>query len=325
LPDWVDKYSDSNTGDTRFFVIEELMRRHDLTRQQAVEVQNHYRDLSRAGAAGGSESWLAEALRRVKAGEFESGFKTETFDKAPFIVVFDLDETLYDQRVKTAECATYKVPCEGKDDTLIGQVPGWEKAFGRIRELGGAIAIFSANLDDRTLANMNGWTWEGRPLTEHPDIAAILSNSHLTMQSKHEGPGREKASSGAPISQPSKDLRIFDESLGKVIIVDDNPTRLSQWGNVRWFFPFSGETYCTMDPDSGGRKAFDGAMDAVVDEIEDSVAWMKEHGGTFGDAFRPYSMAGREAVKWLMNPLGAGLDEAAAITTLRQQPELFGR
>ncbi|AKI99479.1 Hypothetical protein AA314_01106 [Archangium gephyra] len=48
LPDWVDKYAGPNEEERRFFNISGLMERFQLARVQAVELQNHYRDLIRS-------------------------------------------------------------------------------------------------------------------------------------------------------------------------------------------------------------------------------------------------------------------------------------
>ncbi len=319
LPDWTDKYGGSdNNGDVRFFNISGLMARYDLARWQAAEVQNHYRDLSRAKAAGGPAAWFAEAVRRVQAGDFESGYDAERIANASFVVVFDLDETLYDQRVKAAEgCHDLVAVQPGGKRRSIKLVPGWAEAFTRIYELGGAIVIFSANLDDPTRANLTAWTWDGVPLLEHKKIAAVMTNSYLVMQSKHEGPGAKKPRKGHPVATPSKDVRLFDESLAKVIIVDNHPLRIFHHANTRRFHEFQADDYCAADAPL--KAAIAGAMPQVVAEIEDAVAWMKAHGGTFAAAYRPYSMLGQDVVDALVD---GGLSEEDAITYVREHPEV---
>ena len=70
-------------------------------------------------------------------------------------------------------------------------------------------------------------------------VAGIMTNSHLIQQRKTEPPGSvDKPSKGRPVLKPSKDLRHFDPSLKNVIIVDDNPLRLFQFGNTRVFKKF---------------------------------------------------------------------------------------
>src|SRR5690606_24351236 len=50
-PDWMDKYA-GQAPDERFFDIAALMEAHGLDRARAVELQNHFRDLTRAQPQG---------------------------------------------------------------------------------------------------------------------------------------------------------------------------------------------------------------------------------------------------------------------------------
>src|SRR6185503_17875691 len=97
LPDWVDKYAGPNEEERRFFNISRLMERFQLARVQAVELQNHYRDLIRSTPAPAPVDAFNTALERVRRGELESRLQPEKLAKARFIVVFDLDETLLSQ------------------------------------------------------------------------------------------------------------------------------------------------------------------------------------------------------------------------------------
>ncbi|MCA9518399.1 MAG: hypothetical protein KC635_25870 [Myxococcales bacterium] len=317
LPDWTNRYAAYDEGDVRFFLIEEVMRREGLTRWQAVELQNHYRDLSRAAAEGGPDAWYAEALRRVRAGEYESGYDAAKLAAAPAIVVFDLDDTLYDQRVARDACAQLVVG-EGDGARHIALAPGWEDAFARLRKLGVAIAIFTANLDAPSRENLAAWTWEGKPLLGHPDIAAVMTNSYLVRQSKHEGPGKEKPSRGEPVMEASKDLRLFDESLERAIIVDDNPARLMQPGNARVPRKLDGDLVC--DGDAATKKAQSRQLGAIVDEVADALAYAKGHPGvTFARAYRPFTLLGQVAVGYLVE--SGGMSAKAARDYVRAHPE----
>jgi hypothetical protein len=258
------------------------------------------------------------ALERVRRGEYESGLKPEQLAKARFIVVFDLDETLYDQSYPS-EVGT------GCHDLAIGGgkppsgryvklVPGWQQAFERIQALGGAVVLFSANLDETTLENLSAWKLGGIALPQHPAISGVLTNSHLVLQEKSEGvtPPRR----GNPVREPSKDLRILDESLRRVVIVDDNPTRLFQLRNTRIFKKFEADTACTTS-DPQLRRAFDGAMPAVVRELEESVQYMNTRGVDFADAYLPYTGLGQITLQFLVD---SGLDRAQAIDYIRRNP-----
>lgn len=321
-PDWMDKYASLNTGDMRFFNISALMKAHGLSRLQAVEVQNQYRDLSRAEPDAGPRRWFDRALAAVKGGTIESGIDPKALADAAFIVVFDLDDTLYDQYYD-GRCHDVQFTRESGKPAHIKLVPGWSTAIERIHALGGKVVIFSANRDGPTLENLRHWTLSGKPLLGHPLIAGVMTNSHLILQSKHEGRGATTPRKGRPIIDPSKDLRILDETLSKVIIVDDNPTRLFQLANVRLFKKFHGDHYCAAD-DPAMQQAWDAAMPTVVAEIEDAVAWMKAAPKrTFQQAYLPYSMVGQVAVTALV--AGGQMTRAEAIAHVRAHPGVVDR
>lgn len=317
-PDWADKYAGS-APDERFFDIAALMKAHDLDRARAVELQNHFRDLTRAAPEGDRQAQYAEALRRAKAGEFEDGRDPQRLAAAPFIVVFDLDETLYDQSIDGATAPschdiawTEQRPGEPKGkDHFIKLTPGWDEAIRRIDALGGEVVLFSANVDDLTWTNASGWKLDGVPIHQHPAVAAFMTNSHLVLQPKQ---------AGSPVVEPSKDLRIVDPELSRAIIVDDNPLRLFQFRNTRVFKKFEANAYCTTK-DPAAKKAYEQGLKVVVDEIEDSVRYMKAHPGVgFAQAYLPYTTLGQLAVRWLRT--GSGHSEAKAIAYLRAHPEL---
>ncbi|MEZ4431182.1 MAG: NIF family HAD-type phosphatase [bacterium] len=324
VPCWANRYVDRIDENVRYLNLSALMAAEGITRLQAVETQNHYRDLMREDPARDRNEAFAAALARAKAGEFESRVDPQAMARAKFIVVFDLDETLYDQGTASAEChdVSFTYDSNGTQKTkYIKMAPGWQQAIRRIRELGGAVAIFSANLDDRTLMNLGHITLDGAPLTESEAIAGIMSNSHLTQQSTLEPPGAPDAPwKGQPVTEPSKDLRHFDESLDRVIIVDDNPLRLFQFRNVRVFQKLEAAEMCTaQDPDI--RAAYEQAMPAIVTEIEDSLRWLESHpDATFARAWLPYSDLGQVAVRFLMD--GRKWDTARAIEHVRNHPEL---
>jgi hypothetical protein len=313
-PDWMDKYAGS-APDERFFDIAALMKAHGLDRAMAVELQNHFRDLTRKEPRGDRPAQYTEALRRAKAGELEDGRDPERLAKAPFIVVFDLDETLYDQYFEdpavAKACHDLEVRQDGAEPRYIKLNPGWTDAIRRIDALGGEVVLFSANVDDLTWANADAWMLDGVPIHRHPAVAAFMANSHLVLQPKQ---------AGQPVVEPSKDLRIVDPDLGRAIVVDDNPLRLFQFRNARVFKKFEADVYCTTK-DPAVKKAYEQALAVVVDEIEDSVRYMKAHPGVgFAQAYLPYTSLGRLAVGWLRT--GTMRSEAKAIAHLRAHPEL---
>ena len=323
LPGWVDKYAETNKGDMRYFNISEVMKRCELGRYAAVELQNHYRDLSRATPEEAPLARFNKALKKIQAGEFESKLDLARLDKADFIVVLDLDETLYDQYYKAgADCSDAAFEVKGKPKHLKF-VPGWRALIERVNALGGAVVIFSANVDDTNYQNLANWDFDGKPLYESPLVAGFFTNSHLVLQEKTEGPGEKSARKGRPVREPSKDLRLFDATLKKVIIVDDNPTRLFQFRNTRVFKKFDADLYCETQ-NAELKKAFDLAMPAVVKEIEESVEYMKANPGVdFVTAYLPYSSLGQITVQFLVS--SNGWTPEASRAYVRTHPDIVDR
>ena len=231
------------------------------------------------------------------------------------MVVFDLDETLYDQYFEDPAvgeaCHDFvSTDAKGKQRT-VKLNPGVSEAFDRIHALGGAVVLFSANVDDTCWANASAWSMDGKPVLEHPAVAGMLSNSHLVLQPKTDGD---------PVVEPSKDLRVIDLDLERTIIVDDNPLRLFQFRNVRVYKKFQADVYCTT-ADASTKKAYEQGLKTVVDEIDDSLRYMKANPDTsFVDAYLPYTDLGLRAVAWLM--AGTRRSRAEAISLLRAHPEL---
>src|SRR6185503_6958111 len=130
-----------NVGDMRFFDMSALKKRHGLDRARAVELQNHYRDLTRAKPDGDRSAQFAEALARAKRGVFEDRRDLDKLRTARFVVVFDLDETLYDQfyAPDTAKCSDLDVDYGGGKKRKIKLTPGASTALDRVAALGGAV------------------------------------------------------------------------------------------------------------------------------------------------------------------------------------------
>lgn len=310
-PDWTDKYADDNEGDMRFFDIDALMQAHDLSRAQAIELQNHYRDLSRTGS-GTPQTWFAEALQRAQEGRFEDARDLASLTDASFIVVFDLDDTLYDQYYPEdigRECHDLAIARPDAKTRYVKLAPGWKGAIAKIRELGGSVVLFSANRDDINRENLARWTLDGVPLLEHPDIDGVLTNSHLILQGKRRG---------EPVVEPSKDLRVVDESLGKVVMVDDNPLRLFQFRNVRVTHKFSAEQWCSAESTDPLRRTLEATLPTVVSEIEESLRYARTQSVDFAIAYLPYTVLGRLAVD---SAMGAGMSRKKAIAWVRTHPD----
>lgn len=323
-PCWTNKYVDRIDESVRSFDLAALMAGYGLSRLQAVELQNHYRDRMRAAPDGDKDAAFGDALEKVKRGELESGVDPARMREARFIVVFDLDETLYDQRSGSAECSDVSFEYQSRGETktkYIKMAPGWQGVIARIAQLGGAVVLFSANLDDSTLLNLSKITLDGTPLTESPLIAGIMTNSHLTRQSKLEPPGTAEAPwKGQPVFEPSKDLRHFDESLRKVVLVDDNPLRFFQFRNTRTFQKFKAHVMCgTDDPEL--KAAYAQALPQVLAELEESTVWLGANPGhDFATAYLPYSDLGQVTMRFLTGTRGWTVEQARAY--VRAHPDV---
>ena len=75
LPEWTDRYAAGKKGDVRFFNLTNMMAKFGISRLQAVELQNHYRDLTRADLTLAGADGLQQALDRVRKGDLESKLK----------------------------------------------------------------------------------------------------------------------------------------------------------------------------------------------------------------------------------------------------------
>lgn len=318
LPVWTDRYRESQRGDGRRFRISAIMARFGWNRLQAVEVQNHYLDLSFQNPNGAPVEHFNAALERVHGGNLESGLKAEDLERAPFIVVFDLDETLYDQYRSSEACSDYSVERSGGTG-YVKLNPGWEAIIRKVYQLGGRVVLFSANLDELTWENLDLWMLDGAPIAQSNMVSGVMTNAYLIQQTRDEGKGANNPQRGFPVLEPSKDLRMFDESLEKVIIVDDNPIRLFQMANVRVFPKFHANTLCKTQ-DAGTKALLEQGLRAVGREIEDSVAYMQLEEVSFARAYLPYTENGRIVVDGLMAANEWTKDQA--IDYVRSHPEI---
>ncbi len=313
LPDWADRYAHTDlNADVRFFRIQKLMTDFGYSRFEAVEVQNHYRDLTAAGIS--NVQAFARALFEVRAGHFGSGLSLDKLRRASFIVVYDLDETLYQTFYKSGSRGPawrdFAYKSRGQD-SYIKLRPGWEHALRRVRELGGLVLLFTARSDDIIESAMNQWTMDGKNIRQMVD--GVFSKSHLVLQEK---------SDGEPVMVPSKDLRIFDETLQRVILVDDNPRRVLQHHRQRLIKKFQADSYLEVKNSATATStltaSFEKSLPAVVLEIEESLAYVRAHAGVgFAHAYLPYTMLGQVALEALLQ---TGMQAAAARQYIREHP-----
>ncbi len=325
LPEWIDRYADGKKGDVRFFNLTRVMKTYDVDRLGAIEIQNTYRDITRAEPGINLDEALSRAVKTVKAGTLESGVKREEMRSAKFIVVFDLDETIYDQYYSGGDaCHEFKFQRSNGKMKFIHGAPGWQDTIKAITGRGGKVVLFSANLDDTTFANLERMTLDGVALTKSPHISGIMTNSYLIQQEKTEPPGSDASPrKGRPVIEPSKDLRFFDETLSRVVIIDDNPLRLFQFRNVRTFKKFHADEYCTTTNEVV-KASYDSAMKTVWSELEETLEYMDKNPDIpFVTAYLPYSDLGRVAINFLMRHQVWSRSEA--VDYLRKNPGIADR
>ena len=313
LPDWSDKYAHTDHGaDVRFFRIKKLMNDFHLSRFQAVDLQNHYRHLTATGIS--ATLAFERALAEVRAGRSLSGVDIKQLRSAVFIVVYDLDETLYQAFYKTGARGPtwhdFSFQSRGQD-VYVKLRPGWVQAVQKIHQLGGMVVLFTARADDVAESAARQWMHAGKNIRELVD--GFFSKSHLVLQEKTDGD---------PVVVPSKDLRFLDESLERVIIVDDNPRRVFQHHRQRLIKKFQADPYLDdIHTKSGSSilvRSFEQTLPMVVHEIEEAVAFMRSHAGvTFAQSYLPYTMLGRVALEALTN---SGLSEPQALDYVRRNP-----
>jgi hypothetical protein len=318
LPFWTDKYFGPNSGDMSYFKISALVKTLNLSRLQAFELQNHFRDLTVEGII--SQASFETALQRVREFKFESGLDPVKLDAAPFIVVFDMDETLLQQYYsvwkKCAKCCDYKIKFNN-GVRCVSMAPGWEKIIKTIKKLNGLVVIFSANTDDVVWKIVNTVTIENRKLSDYVD--GVMTNSYLILQGKYEWVPLN--TTGSPVVIPSKDLRPLDETLQKVIIIDDNPSRIIQNYNLRLPKKYQADQYYT---DKIARKAYDRQLLKIAEEIEESVTYMNNNPGVyFTRAYLPYTQLGQVALHWLVET--GTFTETAAIAYIRKHPNIVDK
>lgn len=267
------------------------------TRLEAFELQNFAFDMMRSERISVLKA-LANAKKLFKKKEMgESGyFPPSNMAPSDFIVAFDLDETLLAQWYRSNERGTkYYDFCTGVSDKVedlgiespdcVKFLPGLERVLKSIKKIPGCrgIVLFSAKDDETSKAIIDKWKIDGVKARDF--FTGIFTRNYLTR--------------GNGVFKPSKDLRIIDESLDHVLIVDDNPLRLFQPDNVRVFPKFNAEMYLSATVERKKIhviKFYERALDLVLSEIEDSYKYAKKYNITFKEACYPFTQS---AQAWL--------------------------
>lgn len=317
MPDWyTEGFSRGRLNITK-------MMQAGFTRLEAVEVQNQMKDALEANPeymaienAGHADALfahhdtmvlkaLAAAIKRVKQDKyFESAFKPQPLQPQDFYAVFDMDETLLTQWYEIGtKGANYRDldkltvhdvilrPTHLEGPEYLSLTPGWEKAFVDLAAMPGCkgVIVFSAKEDRAANAIIDRLRIQGKPLRGF--LKGVFTRNHLIRDDNRA----EKL---------SKDLRIIDESLEHVVLVDDNPARVfaSQVDNLREFPKYSPDAYygARDKKDTASMHLIEGMMPTVVSEFREAQAYSAQHKLPFIKAYYPYSMGGQAELLMLL-------------------------
>ncbi|GIW22722.1 MAG: hypothetical protein KatS3mg068_1729 [Candidatus Sericytochromatia bacterium] len=317
-----------------------LMIKDGFTRYEALEIQNQMKDIldndkeflemeenSRLNDYKIEKviSSLNQAIKNVKENrKFENNFKPEkNLKNYEFYVVFDMDETLLVQWYKMGEKGSkyytskvsqncldniIKPKIEGPNYFLM--IPKWEEAFDKIYKIPGnkGIILFSAKLDIATHCIIDKLKIKGKPLKDH--VKAIFTRNYLIREVEP--------------TKLSKDLRMIDETLEHVIIIDDNPTRIleKQKRNLRKFPKYNADEYL-LSKDKNNQKVkkyFENLLDVIVDEIQESAEYARKNNVSFVEAYFPYSDDGSDELIMLQKQ---GMTLNQAVDFIRNNRKIF--
>ncbi len=308
--------------------IRKLAEMEKMSLRDALEVQNHYYDfvMDRSNKTF-PDICFQKALARVKNDKkkYENVWNQENIDKAKFIVVFDLDDTLLNQyyclgakgpayRDIVLGEKNFRIDKDNPDwhDNYLKFTPGYKKIFERIKKLGGSVVLFTAKNDYMANKIYKLWMYDDKShISEHID--GFMTKNHLTLV-----PGSKYERGHA---YPMKDMEIIDPTLTKIIIVDDSPSKTYQSIHVRFLQEYNPDIHLAEDTSDAVKKMYENLLPEIGNEIEESVKYMNANKDvTFNDAYKPYSLQGRVALNSL---IASGLSKIEALKLLRRTKELI--
>jgi hypothetical protein len=314
LPAWTDQYDEIKKADYFFLNISTVMKDFSIDRLQAMETQRKMREILRQDPNSNKDEAMDIALNGAKNSIYEK-VDRKRLEAAKFIIVFDLDETLYDQGLsKNNLCA--QITIKDSAGVLLRKIyvdSKFEEVLQKINDLGGAVVLFTANLAQKTKENLKNWKIQESNAYDSPLIAGILANDYLTMIPKND-------SENNPVKEPSKDLRLLDESLSKVILVDDNANRIFQMSNYRSIKKLDGDLICNNPNSTLINNLMQNRLINVLTEIEESVGYMNSAGSDFKRAYLPYTVMGNIVLRELM--ANKNMAETEAIAQIRANPSV---
>lgn len=316
------------------------MIKSGYTRLEAVEIQNQMKDLLDNNSVfqelennnevysmvKSKDKYILQALKmaikNVKENKYiESGFKPEALKDDEFYVAFDLDETLLVQWYESGEKGSkyYDIKTNVQDNilkptlkspTYVSLTPGFEKALKDISSIPNnkGIIFFSAKLDTATYAIIDNMKIDGKPIKSF--LKGVFTRNHLIRE--QEPP------------KLSKDLRIIDETLKHIVIIDDNPTRIldKQKKNLREIPKYNPDEYMKAKETSNKSVSdyYEKVLPTIVNEIREAAEYSRKNKTSFVEAYYPYTM---DSSSELLMYISQGLTYKDAISRVRKDHKLF--
>jgi hypothetical protein len=312
----------------RDFLDAEKFRQEGYSTLEAMEIQNSAlamieknKDLKFADAVYAAK----KRLLRGEAGA--SGYlPPKNMGEQDFIVALDLDETVLGQWYRNySKGREYADVCTGVKDIAgeglessecITLVPKIGKALENIAGIPGfkGFVIFSAKQSKASDAILNSWQISGKPARLL--FMGVFTRGYLTR--------------GGNILAPSKDLRIIDETLKHVVMIDDSPDGIVQAKNLRVFPKFNPDLYFEArdeDKQNAVLKYYEGIYKIITDELIDTSEYARKNNQSFVEAFYPYSHRGSYCRQMIQETFS--YSEKAAANFLRDhkklcEPEFYG-
>ena len=311
LPSW----SHDTLYDGIYVDVEKAMKELKLSRLEAIELQNQVKDSVLQNPKVSKQTAFVEALQNIRVGQLESTWRPVSFSKpGEFVAVLDMDETLLVQWYGsgTKGFFDFKISPDVVGSTFsypyVKVTPRAEEFLRRLKAspLCKGIVAFSAKADKQALEIYRTWKLsDGESVSTL--ISHIMTRNHLILQKK--------------VLIPSKDLRLFDEKLEHVVLVDDNPARVFQQHNLKAQPKFDADQYheALEKKDRPVIEYYEKILEVAADEILEAAEYAQEKKIPFSRAYEPYSQAGERVYRTFLKLL---VSEERAKEATRANPEL---
>jgi hypothetical protein len=248
IPDVIRRTTDPGFGGF-YLDIEKTMAKYKISRMMAHEIQNQMRDelesLSNSFSIFHQAPYLKGALEDAVYNvtvlkNFESGYEPTNLKQGEFYVVLDLDETVLTQWYHNGAKDTNErrahlgVSIRDKALRTMNRETG-ENLSEKFILNGPAVVTFRPKVDEflKGLEKISGYkgffVFTAKEDLSAWDIVDRWKSKQPRLFRKLKGVfTRNYLTYGGPYKKPSKDLRIVDESLKHVFLVDDNESRVVQ-------------------------------------------------------------------------------------------------